>query len=108
MPVVTSLLFRKPSCRSSKPLEKIWMSFLSKPWRCFITTQRGPAISCNPDDPLIKNAASPEFGGDGFFVGERGIEIRGRLASTFDGAHKPMQAFEAAKLIGVAEPGGIE
>src|SRR5438034_1720288 len=50
MPVVTSSLFRKPSWRSSKPLEKIWMSFPSKPWRCFITTQPGPAISCNPDE----------------------------------------------------------
>jgi len=48
--VVTSLLFRKPSWRSSKPLEKIWMSFPWKPWRCSITTRRGPAISCNPDE----------------------------------------------------------
>src|SRR5438876_2032969 len=50
MPVVTSSLFRKPSWRSWKPLEKTWMSFPSKPWRCFITTQPGPAISCNPDE----------------------------------------------------------
>src|SRR5439155_7164992 len=50
MPVVTSSLFRKPSWRRSKPSEKIWMSFPSKPWRCFITTQPGPAISCNPDE----------------------------------------------------------
>src|SRR5438874_1366632 len=82
------------------------MSFPWKPWRCSITTRRGPAISCNPDEvrpgclatgagnPLIKNAASPEFGGDGFFVGERGIEIRGRPASTFDGAHKPTPAVQ--------------
>src|SRR5437870_13890535 len=96
------------------------MSFPWKPWRCFITTQPGPAISCNPDEvrlgclatgtgnPSIKNAASPEFGGDGFFVGERGIEIRGRLASTFDGADKPMQAFDAAKRLGDAEPGGSQ
>ena len=69
---------------------------------------RPGCLATGARNPLIKNAASPEFGGDGFFVGERGIEIRGRLASTFDGAHKPMQAFEAAKLIGVAELGGIE